>query len=98
MSHVQVVKPYLPAAAIANWPQSAVAATDFALQYGLKDDLAPPDLSEQLEGQLKQKGLDLQVKEATEAGVCAAMALWPCCLSVRKLYAARELYAAAAMQ
>jgi predicted esterase len=58
---MQVVKQYLPATAIDNWPQAAVAATDFALQYGLKDDLAPPNLSVDLEGQLKQQGLDLKV-------------------------------------
>lgn len=36
-------------------------ATDFALQYGLKDDLAPPQLSIALADQLEKKGLDLEV-------------------------------------
>jgi predicted esterase len=55
------VKQYLPATAINSWPQGEIQATDFALQYGLKDDLAPPELSTTLEEQLRKKGLDLQV-------------------------------------
>jgi predicted esterase len=70
---MQVVKPYLPETAIDSWPQAAVAATDFALQYGLKDDLAPPKLSVDLEGQLKQQGLDLKVGPPRQCAQLSAL-------------------------
>jgi hypothetical protein len=49
-----VAKPYAPAAAIDRWPAAAKASTEFAVQYGLKDLLAPPgqvvDLMTKLKG------------------------------------------------
>jgi hypothetical protein len=66
---MQVVEPYLPETAIGNWPQAAAAATDFALQYGLKDDLAPHELSVALEGQLKKQGLYLKVGFLTSMSI-----------------------------
>jgi len=61
----EVVKQYLPATAINSWPQGEIQATGFGLQYGLKDDLAPPELSTTLEEQLRKKGLDLDPADVT---------------------------------
>lgn len=75
MTHAQVVKKYSAEAAINAWPQQAVDATDFGLQYGLKDDLAPPELSTTLETQLRKKGLDLEVS----GGQCQQVGESPLC-------------------
>jgi len=58
----QVVKQYLPEAGIAKWPAILKGATEFALQYGEADELAPPELSKELMEQLKKAGLDLKAK------------------------------------
>lgn len=55
------MRQYDPEAAINSWPQQAKSSVVFGLQYGLKDDLAPPILSENLAQELKDKGLALQV-------------------------------------
>lgn len=68
-----VVKPYAPAAAIDRWPAAAKASTEFAVQYGLKDLLAPPgqvvDLMTKLKGAnlLKEDNVTLY-KDGTHVG------------------------------
>lgn len=59
----QVVDKYEPEAAINSWPAKDTS-TEFGLQYGLKDDLAPPDLSLHLVEELRKKGLSLKVGAA----------------------------------
>lgn len=59
----QVVDKYEPEAAIKSWPAKDTS-TEFGLQYGLKDDLAPPDLSLHLVEELRKKGLSLKVGAA----------------------------------
>lgn len=56
---LQVVREFKPATAISNWPKQK--STQFALQYGLKDDLAPPNLSLALMTQLNHGGLGIKV-------------------------------------
>jgi hypothetical protein len=56
------VRQYDPKAAIDSWPQQAKSSVVFGLQYGLKDDLAPPTLSQNLVKELKEDGLSLQVR------------------------------------
>jgi hypothetical protein len=56
---VQVVDKYDPSKSIKTWPKDK--STDFALQYGKKDDLAPPELSLELEEGLREAGLSLKV-------------------------------------
>lgn len=56
-----VVEAYLPATAITEWPQQYLHSTDFALQYGGQDLLAPPCPCEELKEQLSAKGLPLQL-------------------------------------
>ena len=58
---LQVVKKYLPEAGIAKWPANLKGATEFALQYGEADELAPPDLSKELIKELKAAGLEIKV-------------------------------------
>jgi len=60
---VQVVSEFKPATAISKWPTKK--STKFALQYGLKDDLAPPDLSLALITQLNDGGLGIKVCSCT---------------------------------
>jgi proteasome lid subunit RPN8/RPN11 len=59
---LQVVDKYDPSKAISTWPKDK--STDFALQYGKKDDLAPPELSLDLAQELRDAGLSLKVSTA----------------------------------
>lgn len=59
----QVVSEFKPATAISKWPTKK--STKFALQYGLKDDLAPPDLSLALITQLNDGGLGIKDENIT---------------------------------
>jgi hypothetical protein len=61
----QVFKDYDPEAAINSWPAKD-KSTEFGLQYGLKDELAPPDLSLQLVDEIRKKGLTLKVGGAVQ--------------------------------
>lgn len=55
----EVFRDYDPEAAINGWPAKD-KSTEFGLQYGLKDELAPPDLSLRLVDDIRKKGLTLK--------------------------------------
>lgn len=57
---VQVATQYKPANALDNWPRAAVGATQFDVQYGLADLLAPFPLAWALQKDIKQEGLKVR--------------------------------------
>lgn len=64
----KVVKDFSPSDAINSWPADLKDATEFALQYGLEDDLAPPDLSTDLIKALRNAKLKIQDTDITVYG------------------------------
>lgn len=74
----QVVKNFDPATAISSWPAGSKALTEFGLQYGLKDDLAPPNLALALQADLKAGQLDIDVSNDQPAAA-SRYATFLCC-------------------
>lgn len=68
---LQVVKQFLPkTAAIAKWPTNQKGATEFALQYGDLDELAPPKLAKELIQDLRAGGLSIPVSSPSNPPAC----------------------------
>jgi len=61
----QVEKEYQLDSAVAGWPADQKKSTRFALQYGLKDELAPPKLAVALKELLRGAGLPLEDSDIT---------------------------------